>query len=149
VSSSSSSELRPLEERLFPRFAELFAESMPPDAEAVYAELGLTPAEAARLPREVGELRQLGEGDEVAGYLWLELRDRRLHVHALLLEERFRGLGHGTRVLAGLEEEFRGRIDAVELGVLPGNAPALALYEKAGFERVGERLGFLILRKRV
>ena len=129
------------------RFAELFAEAMPPDAERLYAELGLTPEQAARLPREVGELREVEEDGAVAGYVWLELRGRTLHVHALLLEPEHRGHGLGGRVLAGLEEEFRGRADEVELGVEPGNEPALHLYERSGFERVGERLGFLIMRK--
>jgi len=149
VSSSSSSELRPLEDRRFERFAELFGESMPPDTEAVYRELGLGPEEAAALPRSVGELRQVEEDGRVAGYLWLELRDRTLHVHALLLEPEFRGHGLGAHVLASLETEFADRIDEVELGVLPGNARARTLYERTGFEQVGERLGFLILRKRV
>lgn len=131
------------------RFAELWAEAMPADAEWIYAELGLTAEEVARLPHEVGELREVEEGSEVAGYVWIELRERTLHVHALLLEPQFRGHGIGGRVLAGLEDEFRGRIGEVELGVEPGNAPALRLYERAGFERVGERLGFLIMRKRL
>ena len=131
------------------RFAELFAEAMPPDAERVYAELGLTPERVAELPHEIGEVRPVEEDGATAGYVWLELRERTLHVHALLLEPRFRGRGIGGRVLSGLENEFRGKIDEVELGVEPGNAPALRLYERAGFERVGERLGFLIMRKRV
>lgn len=142
-------EFRPLETRRFDRFAELFAAFMPPDADEVYAELGLTPEEAARLPHEVGELRQLEEDGSVAGYLWIEVRERTLHVHALLLEEEFRGRGLGARVLAALEEELGGRIEEVELGVLPDNDRALALYAQAGFERAGERLGFLIMRKRV
>jgi ribosomal protein S18 acetylase RimI-like enzyme len=140
-------DLRPLQDRWYVRFAELFEKFMPPDADDVYAELGLTPEDAVRLPREVGELRQLDLGGRVAGYVWLEVRERTLHVHALLLEEEYRGLGLGARVLAELEDELRGRVDEVELGVLPDNEPALALYEKAGFERAGERLGFLIMRK--
>ncbi len=40
-----------------------------------------------------------------------------------------------------------GCADELELGVLPDNEQALGLYEKAGFEQVGERLGFLILKK--
>ncbi|HXH97697.1 MAG TPA: GNAT family N-acetyltransferase [Gaiellaceae bacterium] len=140
-------ELRRLDEERFPRFSELFAAFMPPDADSVYAELGLTPEEAARLPREVGELRQVELDGPVAGYVWIELRERTLHVHALLLEPEYRGVGLGARVLAELEDEFGERADEVELGVLPDNAQALALYEKAGFERVGERLRFLIMRK--
>jgi ribosomal protein S18 acetylase RimI-like enzyme len=131
------------------RFAELWAETMPVDAERLYAELGLTADEVARLPYEVGELREVEEDGATAGYVWLELRGRTLHVHALLLEPRFRGRGIGGRLFSELEEEFRGRIDQLELGVEPGNAPALRLYEHAGFERAGERLGFLILRKRL
>lgn len=122
---------------------------MPAEAESVYAELGLTPERVAGLPHEVGELRTVEEDGVTAGYVWLELRERTLHVHALLLEPEFRGRGIGGRVLAGLEDEFRGRIDEVELGVEPGNTPALHLYERAGFEGVGERLGFLIMRKRL
>jgi len=131
------------------RFAELFAETMPPDAERLYAELGLTAEEVARLPHEVGELRTVEDEGATAGYVWIELRERTLHVHALLLEPQFRGRGIGSRVLAGLEDEFRGRIDEIELGVEPGNVPAVRLYERAGFEAVGARLGFRIMRKRL
>jgi ribosomal protein S18 acetylase RimI-like enzyme len=140
---------RPLEEQRFDRFSELFAEFMPPDADAIYAELGFTPDEAARLPRDVGELRQIEDEGAVVGFLWLELRERTLHVHALLLEPEFRGRGLGGSVLDALEREFGGRADGVELGVLPDNGRAIHLYERAGFERAGERLGFLIMRKRL
>jgi ribosomal protein S18 acetylase RimI-like enzyme len=136
-----------LEEQRFDRFAELFTEFMPPNADAVYAELGLTRQEAAELPLQIGELRQVIEEGEVAGYVWIELRERTLHVHALLLEPEFRGQGLGARVLADLEDEFCDRIDEVELGVLPRNDRAIALYEHSGFERVDDRLGFLIMRK--
>jgi ribosomal protein S18 acetylase RimI-like enzyme len=131
------------------RFAELWAETMPADADRIYAELGLTPERVAELPHEIGELREVEEDGAVAGYAWIELRERTLHVHALLLEPEFRGRGIGGRVLSELEDEFRGRIEEIELGVEPGNAPALRLYERAGFERVGERLGFRIMRKRL
>lgn len=122
---------------------------MPPDAGDVYAALGVTPEEAERLPQEVGELRQIEEGDAVAGFAWVELRERTLHIHALLLEPEYRGRGLGGRVLAALEDELAGRIDDVELGVLPGNEAARGLYERTGFVEVGERLGFVIMRKRI
>jgi ribosomal protein S18 acetylase RimI-like enzyme len=122
---------------------------MPADAERIYAELGLTADEVARLPHEVGELREVEEDGATAGYVWLELRERTLHMHALLLEPEFRGRGIGGRVLCELEEEFCDRADEIELGVEPGNVPAMRLYERGGFERVGERLGFLIMRKRL
>ena len=138
-----------LEPSRFGRFWTLFSASMPPDAGAVYEALGVTPEEAERLPREVGELRQVEEGDAVAGFAWIELRERTLHVHALLLEPEFRGRGFGGLVLAALEDELAGRIDEVELGVLPGNEAARSLYERTGFVEVGERLGFVIMRKQV
>ena len=71
------------------RFAALFAETMPPDADAIDAELGLTRDDVERLPHEVGELREVDEDG------------------------------------------------------------AVALYERRGFEVVGERLGFLLMRKPV
>lgn len=139
----------PLEEERIDRFAELFAETMPPNADEIYAELGLSPEEAARLPLQIGELRQVVEEGEVAGYAWIELREPTLHVHALLLEPGFRGRGLGARVLDDLEDEFADRIEELELGVEPANRRAVRLYESAGFERVDERLGFVIMRKRL
>jgi GNAT superfamily N-acetyltransferase len=109
------------------RFAELWAETMPADAEPIYAELGLTADEVAQLPHEIGELRTVEEDGATAGDVWLELRGPALHVHALLLEPRFRGRGIGGRVLSELEDEFPGRIDQIELGVEPGNTGAAAL----------------------
>ena len=141
--------LAPLEESRYTRFWALFVESMPADANGVYESLGVTPKEAERLPREIGELRQIETGGDVAGFAWTEVRGRTLHVHALLLEPEFRGRGLGAEALSGVEHAFRGRIDEVELGVLPGNERARALYERMGFEQVGERLGFLIMRTSV
>ena len=139
--------LAPLEESRYARFWALFEESMPADAEGVYESLGVTPSEAERLPRDIGELRQVETDGDVAGFVWTEVRERTLHVHALLLEPGFRGRGLGSKVLSGLEAELGDRIDEVELGVLPGNERARALYERTGFEQVGERLGFLVMRK--
>ena len=139
----------PLEEERIDRFAELFAETMPPNADEIYAELGLSPEEAARLPLQIGELRQVVEEGEVAGYAWIELRETTLHVQALLLEPEFRGRGLGPRVLDDLEDEFADRVAEIELGVEPANQRAVRLYESAGFERVDERLGFVIMRKRL
>jgi len=138
-----------LEDERIDRFAELFAETLPPNADELYAELGLSPEEAARLPLQIGELRQVVEDGEVAGYVWIELRNSTLHVHALLLEPQFRGRGLGARVLDDLEDEFADGIDEIELGVEPANERAVRLYESAGFERVDERLGFLIMRKQL
>lgn len=110
-----------LEEQRVDRFVELFAESLPADADGIYAELGLTREEALRLPLQIGELRQVVEDGEIAGYAWIELRERTLHVHALLLEPELRGAGLATRVLDDLEAEFGDRIDELaQVDELPG-----------------------------
>ena len=120
---------------------------MPADGGRALSELGLSAGEYERLGHEVGEVRQLEVDGSVAGYVWLEVRDRDLHIHALVLEESFRGRGLGGRAIELLLAEHAGIVDTVELGVEPENRPARALYERAGFEYTGERLGFLIMRK--
>ena len=62
--------LAPLDESRYTRFWELFQESMPPDADGVYESVGVTPEQAERLPREIGELRQIETGGDVAGFAW-------------------------------------------------------------------------------
>ena len=122
---------------------------MPADAPEVLAELGLAPGEFETVAHVVGEVRQLELDGSVAGYVWLEVRDREQHVHALVLEEAFRGRGLGGRALELLLAEHAGNVDVAELGVEPGNAAARSLYEREGFEYTGERLGFLIMRKQL
>jgi ribosomal protein S18 acetylase RimI-like enzyme len=127
--------LAPLEDGRYGAFWRLFTGSLPPG-------VGLDEG----VPRTIGELRQVEVDGDVAGYLWLELRGRELHVHALLLEPAFRGRGVGGEALRAAIDEHRDRADAVELGVEPGNARARALYDRLGFAVTGEREGFLIMR---
>ena len=53
--------------------------------------------------------------------------------------------------LEGLEDEFRGRVDVIELGVEQDNVIAQSLYTAQGFtvEDVLPELGFEIMRKRL
>jgi len=114
--------------------------------------MGMTRAELEAAMRTTGEIRAVVVDGEDAGSIWLELRDRTLHLHALLLEPAFRGRGVGGRVLAMVEEEFRGRADELELGVEHGNAAAEHLYESTGFTEVASphsELGFRVLRRRL
>ena len=139
--------LVPLAEQDYEEFWSLFRATMPDDEDRVVAALGLTRERYERLPREVGELRRISDGGETAGYAWFEVRARTLHIHALLLRPAHRGRGLGGRVLRLLIETHRDDVDSVELGVEPGNVAARTLYEHAGFEYAGERLGFLIMRR--
>jgi ribosomal protein S18 acetylase RimI-like enzyme len=152
VSSSSSSEPELVaavaDDRFLRRFASSFVGGMEPVLEAA----GLDPAELDRAARETGEIRTVLLGGEDVGSVWLELRGRILHLHALVLEPEARGRGVGGRVLALLEEEFRGRADELELGVQRENEAARRLYEKTGFTEVESRhaeLGFQVLRRRL
>ena len=57
-----------------------------------------------------------------------------------------RGRGYGDELLAALLEDARGAgFGAISLSVEPDN-PALHLYERHGFTRVGERGGALVMR---
>lgn len=50
-----------------------------------------------------------------------------------------RGMGIGTRLLTATLDGARSRFERVELDVYATNAPAIALYEKAGFAHEGRR----------
>jgi ribosomal protein S18 acetylase RimI-like enzyme len=110
--------------------------------------LGMTAEQFAQVYRATGEVRVIrADGDEV-GYLWIEERDRALHVHAIILCSGARGQGIGTRVLQALQHEFSSRVDAIELGVQDENTAAIRFYERAGFQRVPVETapGFSIMR---
>ncbi|HZS24525.1 MAG TPA: GNAT family N-acetyltransferase [Gaiellaceae bacterium] len=139
--------LRPLDSSRFEEFWSLFQASLPASAEETAALVGLTEERFRQLPHEVGELLQVELGADVVGFVWLEVRARELHLHALLVRPGFRGQGLGGRALAALVARYDDDVDAVELGVVPGNTAARRLYERAGFTYVGEREGFLIMRR--
>jgi RimJ/RimL family protein N-acetyltransferase len=117
--------------------------------EPILEQMGATRAELRDAARTTGEVRRVVVDREPAGWLWLELRERTLHLHALLLDERFRRRGIGGGVLRLLEDEFTGRADELEAGVQDGNVGSARLLERAGFVEAGGRsdLGFRVLRK--
>ena len=150
MSSSSSSDLSlapaVVDDRFLQRFAGSFVGGMEPVLEAA----GLDRAELECAMRETGEIRTVLLDGEDVGSVWLELRGRVLHLHALALEPDARGSGVGGRALAALEQEFGGRADELEFGVQRGNEAARRLYEKSGFTEVESAQavpGFRILRR--
>lgn len=111
--------------------------------------LGVPWGEFVRLFRSRGEVCCVESEGKDAGFFWVELRERTLHVHALILRPGFRGRGMAGRLLRHLEQEYRERADQVELGVHESNRRARLLYERAGFRFVRrmEGIGFFILQK--
>ena len=117
--------------------------------EPVLAAMGMSPDEFERRMAETGVVRTVEVDGGKAGFVWTELRGRTLHVHALLLDEAFRGPGIGSTVLRLLESEAAAEADELELGVQDANVAARRLYEKAGVREVRGRpeIGFRVLRK--
>jgi ribosomal protein S18 acetylase RimI-like enzyme len=83
-------------------------------------------------------------GSEVDGVIGLLFRAREKQKHiadifGLFVRKEFRGLGIGELLLkeAIKTASARGGIIKLELGVIADQKPALALYEKNGFLRVG------------
>jgi ribosomal protein S18 acetylase RimI-like enzyme len=113
--------------------------------------MAMTSDEFNKLFRTVGQVYTIREGDELAGFYWIEQRENLLHLHGLIVAERFRGRGFGTQILRTLETEYRGSVDAIELGVHESNARAVQLYERLGYETVKtlDDLGFLVMQKRL
>ena len=62
-----------------------------------------------------------------------------MHLYALVVVEPSQSRGIGTRLIASVEEEARGRkLAGIHLGVATDNIGALRLYERLGYKRVGE-----------
>lgn len=117
-------------------------------SESTLAFLGLPRERLAQVYRTTGEVRVVQDDGADVGYVWIEERDRTLHVHAIILRPSARGRGIGTRVLQALRAEFSSRVDEFELGVQDANTAAIRFYERAGFRRVSTETapGFSIMR---
>jgi|LSQX01.1.fsa_nt_gb ribosomal-protein-alanine N-acetyltransferase len=96
------------------------------------------------------ELRQPGSiylvivlGGAVVGFVGLWHVMDQGHICTLAVDPDARGRGLGELlVLAALDAAIGVGSDVVHLEYRVGNAPAAALYEKLGFERVGLRKGY-------
>jgi len=69
--------------------------------------------------------------------------DGRYWIFRFMIDERYQGKGYGKTALAEVIHRLRDDHDAreVRLSCNPANAPALRIYERAGFTRTGEMLG--------
>ena len=111
--------------------------------------MGTTWQEYTHLFQTVGQVFGIYRDGQLAGFYWIEQRDRILHLHGLILKSEFQGQGIGSQVLTLLETEYRARVDAIELGVHESNVRAIALYERFGYRTVKTLadLGFLVMQK--
>jgi len=130
------------------RLFRMILDQLAGQSEEAMAFLGMSIEQFAEVYRTTGEIRVvLVDGDDV-GCLWLEKRERQLHVHAIILRPGARDRGIGTRVVHALRREFSSRVDEIELGVQDENVNAVRFYERSGFRRVpvDTAQGFSIMR---
>jgi ribosomal-protein-alanine N-acetyltransferase len=85
----------------------------------------------------------LEHGGKIIGYGIVSVAAGEAHLLNLALSESARRMGNGRRLLEYLMElARRAGAEGMYLEVRPSNLPALALYEKNGFEVVGRRRGY-------
>lgn len=129
----------------------LMREHMADRLERTLQLMGLTLDQFTQLYGTRGEVRTIRHRGTVAGYYWIEKRDRHLHLHAIFVLPEHRGLGIGSAAMQDLEREFGSQVDHIELGVHEANEGAKSLYLRQGFkvEKTLPELGFVIMRKRL
>lgn len=108
----------------------------------------LTWEEFIRLVRTVGQVYVVRHAQVPVGYVWIEKRERTLHLHGLFIKDEYQGRGYGKAVLRYLSEGYRGQVDVIELGVHQSNERARRLYEKTGFMTVKHlpEMGFEVMQ---
>lgn len=97
------------------------------------------------------------DADGVDGYVGLAAVPPEADVQTIAVAQRSQGRGLGRELLdALLEEAARRGCTQVFLEVLHSNEPAIALYERSGFERQGRRRDYygpgadaVVMRKRL
>lgn len=101
------------------------------------------------LLRTVGTVYAIYDDKQLAGFYWIEEREKVLHLHALLLKQQFQGKGIGTQILRMLASKYSGTMATIELGVHESNERAIRLYERNGFNTVKQLddLKFRIMQK--
>ena len=96
------------------------------------------------------------DGDRVAGYIGSQTVLGWADMMNLCVSPDYRRQGLGEQLTAELERQLReNRVECLTLEVRVSNAPAVSLYEKTGFSRIGLRKNYyrnpkedaLILRK--
>jgi len=82
-------------------------------------------------------------GGEVIGHAIVSLVADECHILNLCIDPSHQGSGQGARLLSHMLETCRQKgAERALLEVRASNRPAIALYERFGFSRIGERPGY-------
>jgi ribosomal-protein-alanine N-acetyltransferase len=123
-------------EQIVPIEAELFAGDPPWSAEEFRSELAGVPETRWYTVAE-------DESGELAGYAGLRVVDGTADIQTIAVAPAHQRRGLGTTLLGALIDEARTRrATEMLLDVRADNQPALALYERHGFERIARRRGY-------
>jgi ribosomal-protein-alanine N-acetyltransferase len=123
-------------EQIVPIEAELFAGDPPWSAEEFRSELAGVPETRWYTVAE-------DESGELAGYAGLRVVDGTADIQTVAVAPAHQRRGLGTLLLGALiDEALRRRATEMLLEVRADNEPALALYERHGFERIARRRGY-------
>ena len=76
--------------------------------------------------------------NELVGYIVSSLYNRLLTIVSLAVTPERRREGIATRLLTSIEEKARNKANIIELQVRVSNKPAISLYEKTYFEKIGK-----------
>ena len=117
-----------------PQIAEIEKESIPqPWSEAAFA-AALTDEKAVTLAAFCG--------DVLCGFITGVYLLDTVDIYSVAVSAEYRGKGVGKRLLEEFFSVLPDDVQAVNLEVRESNVPAIKLYEKTGFERVGLRKNF-------
>ena len=107
---------------------------------AFWSELAAGPTRWYVVAESAGPDQQIGTAAALAGYAGLLVPGPEADVQTIAVAPSARGRGVGTRLLRALTERAgRSGARSLLLEVRADNAPAIALYEREGFERISVR----------
>ncbi len=141
----------PAEKKQKEEYFTLMEEFAKEHIEKMLSILGLSRESFRELFFTLGEVHGVMAKEEDIGFCWVEIRKDILHLHAIVIRENQRRKGHGTRILAHIEDAYRDLADTIELGVHEENTAALGLYERCGFQQKAYRhdVGYHIMQKSI
>ena len=132
----------------YQEFLNLLLEHMADYNETLMEQMGMSIEEFRDLLKTVGQVYSINCEQEVAGYYWVEQKGMEIHLHGIIVKDKYQRAGIGTMTLKMLEEEYKGRMEYIELCVHQANKGAIRLYEQLGYQTIAmkEDPGFYIMR---